>query len=88
MLLCNIYNLMLPLVPPAHPDAVIADEEAEAEAVACPIPLSSTPCWPSCSFVLVVNHQCRPSTSPGPAWLYSTLSLSNPPPPPSLVPFL
>ena len=47
--------------PPPRPYAVAADEEAEAEAVAGPIPSSSTSCWPSCSVILVVGHQCRPS---------------------------
>jgi hypothetical protein len=29
---------MLPLAPPAHPDVIVADEEAEAEVVVRPIP--------------------------------------------------
>ncbi len=53
---------MLPLVPPAHQDAVVADEEAEAARVVRPILLLSNLCWPSCSVVLIVNHWCWPST--------------------------
>ncbi len=39
----HYYKLMLPLVPPACTDANVADEEAEAEAVARTIPSLSTP---------------------------------------------
>ena len=48
------------VVPPARPDAVVADERAEAEAVTGPIPSLPTSCWPSCAVILDVDHRCWP----------------------------
>jgi hypothetical protein len=48
---------MLSPGPPARPDAVVVDEEAEAKAVVCNIPSLSTPL-----LVFLLSHLCRQSS--------------------------
>ncbi len=49
-------KLMLPLLPPACLDAIVVDEEAEAEAVACTIPSLWTPL-----LAYLLSHLCHQS---------------------------
>jgi hypothetical protein len=49
----HYYKFMLPLVPPAHPDAIITDEEAEVEVVVHTILMLSAPL-----LAFLLSHIC------------------------------